>query len=132
MELALATDGPLATIRIAGVVKMSETGMLSDYLRVARENGAVRCVLDLSACRELPTTIMALLMRESSAFAAAGGALSLTGVGEQNPFLTEAVAESRFLHYRTVEEAIANERVRAAARPIDAAGTLPDNPALRG
>jgi hypothetical protein len=115
MELALATDGALATLRIVGVVRMTDTGMLADYLRVARENGAVRCILDLAECPELPTTIVSLLMREGGKFAEAGGALALSGVESQNPFLTDAVASSRFLHYRTLEEAYATERVRAVA-----------------
>src|SRR5262245_30070315 len=42
MELALSTDGPLATLRVLGAVKMADTSMLADYLRVARENGAIR------------------------------------------------------------------------------------------
>src|SRR5512143_4364217 len=115
MELALATDGGLATLRVIGIVRMTDIGMLGDYLRVARENGAIRCVLDLSECPELPTTIVSLLMREASRFAAAGGALALSGVGAQNPFLTDAVAAARFLHYRTLDEARATERVRAVA-----------------
>ena len=127
MELALTTDGPLATLRIIGTVQMSETQMLADYLRVARENGAVRCILDLSACSVLPTTIMALLMREGTRFAEAGGALSLSGVSDQNPFLTDAVAAARFLHYRTLEEACETERVRALAGRIDGGGAVPDN-----
>jgi hypothetical protein len=115
VELALATDGPLATLRVIGVVKMTDTAMLADYLRVARDNGAVRCVLDLAECPELPTTIVSLLMRDAARFAEAGGALSLSGVDAQNPFLTDAVAAARFLHYGTLEEARATERVRAVA-----------------
>ncbi|HKC25114.1 MAG TPA: hypothetical protein VKF32_10255 [Thermoanaerobaculia bacterium] len=120
MELALTTDGALATLRIVGVVRMNDTAMLADYLRVARENGAVRCVLDLADCPELPTTIVSLLMREAARFAEAGGALALSGVETQNPFLTDAVVSARFLHYRTLEEACATERVRAVASTPDA------------
>jgi hypothetical protein len=115
VELSLRTDGALATVRVTGKVTMADTAALSSYLRVARENGAVRCVLDLSECLELPTTIMAVLMRESASLAEAGGALSLCGVAQQNPFLTEAVASARFLHYRSLEEAWETERVRAIA-----------------
>jgi hypothetical protein len=115
VELALTTDGALATLRIVGTVRMSDIGMLEDYLRVARENGAIRCVLDLAECPELPTTIVSLLMREAARFAEAGGALALSGVESQNPFLTDAVVSARFLHYKTLDEARATERVRAAA-----------------
>jgi anti-anti-sigma regulatory factor len=130
MELALRTDGALAALRVVGKVLMSETGALSDYLRVARENGAVRCVVDLSECTELPTTIVAVLMREAAKLAEAGGALSLTGVRDQNPFLTEAVASSRFFHYRSAGEAWDTERVRAMATgpSADSSPSRPEAP----
>jgi len=132
VELSLRTDGALASLRVLGKVSMAETGMLSDYLRVARENGAVRCIVDLSACTELPTTIMAVLMREAARMAEAGGALSLTGVAGQNPFLTEAVAAARFFHYRTLEEAWDVERTKAAAGgSVDVVTTPAHNPAPR-
>jgi hypothetical protein len=115
MELALETSGALATLRVLGDVKMDETKTVAEYLRVARENGAIRCILDLSSCGALPTTALALLMRESALFAEAGGALSLSGVKHQNPFLTEAVASARFFHYATLEEACEKERLRALA-----------------
>jgi hypothetical protein len=115
MELALSTDGPLATLRVIGAVKMGDTAMLADYLKVARENGAVRCVLDLGDCSELPTTIVSVLSREAQRFVEAGGALALSGVEEQNPFLTDAVASARFLHYRSLAEAWASEKAKAHA-----------------
>jgi hypothetical protein len=89
--------------------------MLADYLKVARENGAVRCVLDLGDCSELPTTIVSVLSREAQRFVEAGGALALSGVEEQNPFLTDAVASARFLHYRSLAEAWASEKAKAHA-----------------
>lgn len=117
MELSLETDGALATLRVRGTVGMSETNALTEYLRVARENGAVRCILDFSGCRELPTTIVPVLLRESAKLGEAGGVLALSGVTNQNPFLAEAVGEGRFTHHRSVEEAIGSERARS---PIDA------------
>jgi anti-anti-sigma regulatory factor len=109
MELALTTDGTRATLRVLGRVSMAETAVLSEYLRVARENGAVRCVLDLAECSELPTTIVAVLQRESARLSEAGGALALTGVAEQNPFLRDAVTAERFLHFRSVDDAFAGD-----------------------
>ena len=100
---------------------LTEASTITEYLRVARENGALRCVVDLSSCTALPTTIVAVLMREQGRFAVAGGSLSLSGVGEQNPFLARSVEAGRFGHYRTAEEGIAAER-RAAGPPIDAPG----------
>ncbi|HPA52774.1 MAG TPA: hypothetical protein PLP50_14355, partial [Thermoanaerobaculia bacterium] len=97
----------------------TEASTITEYLRVARENGALRCVVDLSACTALPTTIVAVLMREQGRFATSGGTLALAGVGEQNPFLTQSVAAGRFGHYRTVEEGLAAER-RASGAPFDA------------
>ncbi|MEO7919671.1 MAG: hypothetical protein ABIT01_09430 [Thermoanaerobaculia bacterium] len=109
MELALTTDGTRATLRVLGRVSMAETTVLSEYLRVARENGAVRCIVDLTDCTELPTTIVAVLLRESGKLAEAGGGLALTGVAEQNPFLRDAVTAERFLHYRSADEAFAGD-----------------------
>lgn len=121
MELSLETDGALAALRVRGSVGMGETTALTEYLRVARENGAVRCVLDFSGCSELPTTIVPVLLREAAKLAEAGGVLALSGVTTQNPFLTEAVVEGRFAHYPSVEEAIGSERARSA---IDAPGPV--------
>ncbi len=125
MDLSLRTDGPLATIRVVGAVGLKETAGLADYLRVARENGAVWALVDLSECDELPTTIVALLVREGERFVAAGGSLGLTGVGAQNPFLADAVQSGRFPHFRTLEEAVAQGR---AAR-LPAAAPAPAGPA---
>jgi len=110
VELALQTDGVLAALRVIGAVSMGETHALSDYLRVARENGAVRCVVDFSSCTELPTTIVAVLMRESAKLAEAGGVLALSGLTGQNPFLEDAAVNSRFAIYRTLDEATEEER----------------------
>ena len=121
MELSLETDGAVAALRVRGDVTLTEASAITDYLRVARENGAHRCVVDLSACSSLPTTIVAVLMREQGRFAASGGSLALSGVGGQNPFLSQSVAAGRFGHYRTAEEGIAAER-RAASASIDAPG----------
>lgn len=110
MDLALETDGSFAVLRVTGRVPLGKTGTLSEYFRVARENGAVRCVLDLAGCEFLPTTIVAILSRESRAFAEAGGTLSLASVRTQNPFLVDAVAKGRFPHFRAVDEARAAER----------------------
>lgn len=120
MELALETDGPVASLRVAGSVSLGEAGALSEYLRVARENGAVRCIVDFSGCAWLPTTIVAVLLREAGRFAEAGGALSLSGVGNQNPFLAQAVSSGRFVHYRSADEAAAAERRGVEPRPVDA------------
>ena len=117
MELALTTDGTRAALRVLGRVSMAETTVLSEYLRVARENGAVRCVLDLAECTELPTTIVAVLLRESARLSEAGGALALTGVADQNPFLRDAVAAGRFLHYRCVEDAFSGDPNRTEKNP---------------
>lgn len=119
MDLSLETDGAVAALRVRGDVTLTEASTITEYLRVARENGALRCVVDLSACTALPTTIVAVLMREQGRFSVAGGALALTGVGGQNPFLSQSVAAGRFEHYRTAEEGIAAER-RAAGASIDA------------
>ena len=100
-------------MRVLGRVSMAETTVLSEYLRVARENGAVRCVLDLSGCSELPTTIVAVLLRESAKLSELGGALALTGVVDQNPFLRDAVAAERFLHFRSVEDAFSGDGARS-------------------
>ncbi len=121
MELSLETDGAVAALRVRGDVTLTEASTITEYLRVARENGALRCVVDLSACTSLPTTIVAVLMREQGRFGVAGGTLVLSGVGEQNPFLAQSVAAGRFGHYRTAEEWIAAER-RAAGGSIDAPG----------
>ena len=118
MELALTTDGARATLRVIGRVSMAETTVLSEYLRVARENGAVRCVLDLAGCSELPTTIVAVLLRESARLTEAGGALALTGVADQNPFLRDAVAAERFPHFLSIEEAFATDPIGVEKRQI--------------
>lgn len=115
MDLSLRTDGALATLRVVGAVALRETGALADYLRVARENGAVWAVVDLGDCSELPTTIVAVLSREAERFAAAGGSLGLCGVGAQNPFLTEAARDGRFPHFRSLEEAVAAGRAARLA-----------------
>ena len=117
MELSLETDGAVAAIRVKGPVSMAETAALSDYLRVARENGALRCIVDLADCSWLPTTIVPLLLREAGAFSRSGGALSLSGVADQNPFLRQAVTSGRLGAYRTFDEASAGER---RAVPVDA------------
>lgn len=119
MELSLETDGALAVLKVIGPVTMAESNALSDYLKVARENGAIRCLLDLSECTDLPTTIVPLLGREAAQLAAAGGTLALACVDVQNPFLTQAVAGGKFVHYRTREEAIAIERGKVL-RLVDA------------
>ncbi len=119
MELALETDGTLAILRVIGPVSMAETNALSEYLRVARENGAIRCLVDLAECTDMPTTIVPLLTREAAKLAEAGGALALASVDVQNPFLAQAVNSGKFLHYRTREEALAIERSRAI-RVVDA------------
>ena len=119
MELSLETDGIVAALRVRGEVTLTEASTITEYLRVARENGALRCVVDLSSCTSLPTTIVAVLMREQGRFSVAGGGLALSGVGGQNPFLAQSVAAGRFDHHRTVEEGIAAER-RAAGASIDA------------
>ena len=110
VELSLETDGPVAAVRVSGSVTLAEAASLSDYLRVARENGAVRGIVDLSACPSLPTTIIPVLIREADRFAEAGGALSLCGVRGQNPFLSQLVTKGRFGHYRSIEEARTVER----------------------
>lgn len=123
MELALATDGRIASLRIVGRVAMTETSMLTDYLRVARDNGAVRCILDFASCSEAPTTIFSVLMREAELFREAGGALILSGVrGEQNPFLAQSVESGRFPHYHSLEEAERVERARAGDETVDRVG----------
>ncbi len=124
MELSLETDGALAVLRVIGPVSMAETNALSEYLRVARENGAVRCLLDFSECTDLPTTIVPVLLREAGKLAEAGGTLALACVDVQNPFLTQAVQAGRFLHYRTREEGLALERSRNL-RVVDAPRTQP-------
>ena len=110
MDLSLRTDGDLATLRVLGEVGVGQTAALADYLRVARENGAVRAVVDLSDCSTLPTTVLPLLLREAELFASAGGSLGLCGVGPQNPFLSDAVREGRFAHFRSLDEAAAAGR----------------------
>lgn len=125
MELALTTDGTRATLRVLGRVSMGETTVLSEYLRVARENGAVRCVVDFSDCLELPTTIVAVLLRESARLTEAGGGLALTGVVDQNPFLRDAVTAERFLHFRTAEEANALQSGPEGNRPAPIPPGLP-------
>jgi anti-anti-sigma regulatory factor len=119
VELSLETDGQVAALRVRGDVTLTEASTITEYLRVARDNGALRCVVDLASCSSLPTTIVAVLMREQGRFSVAGGALALSGVGEQNPFLTQSVAAGRFDQYHTVEEGIAAQR-RAAGARIDA------------
>ena len=115
MEMSLKTDGTVAALRVSGPVRLDEVANLSEYLRVARENGAVRCIVDFSECGDLPTPVMAVLFRESTRFQEAGGGLAVSGVTRQNPFLAEAVATCRLQHYRTVEEAWAAERGRDVA-----------------
>lgn len=124
MELSLETDGALAVVRVIGPVSMAETNALSEYLRVARENGATRCLVDFSECTDLPTTIVPLLTREAAKLTEAGGALVLSCVDVQNPFLAQAVSAGRFVHYRTREEALALERSRAV-RVVDGPRTQP-------
>ncbi len=124
VELALETDGVLAVVRVIGPVSMGETNALSEYLRVARENGAIRCLVDLSECTDLPTTIVPMLGREAAKLAEAGGSLALACVDVQNPFLTEAVTKGKFIHYRTREEGLALERSKAV-RLVDAPRAQP-------
>jgi len=121
VELSLETDGAIAALKVRGDVTLTEASTITEYLRVARENGALRCVVDLTSCTALPTTIVAVLMREQGRFATVGGTLVLSGVAEQNPFLAQSVAAGKFGHYRTVEEGIAAER-RAAGATFDAPG----------
>ncbi len=121
MEIGLRTDGKLAALKVSGDVAMADTGALSSYIGVARENGAVRCILDLAGCSSLPTTILALLMREAQKLADAGGVLVLSGVGEQNPFLAQAVTSGKFPHYRTVEQAWEAEALRAVEGDVPTA-----------
>jgi anti-anti-sigma regulatory factor len=121
MEISLRTDGRLAALKLSGDVGMGDTAALSSYLGVARENGAVRCILDLAACTNVPTTILALLMREAQKLADAGGVLVLSGVGEQNPFLAQAVTSGKFPHYRTVDQAWEAETRKAAEGDVPAA-----------
>ena len=71
MELSLETDGAIAALRVRGDVTLTEASTITEYLRVARENGALRCVVDLSACISLPTTIVAVTPRDASFRAAA-------------------------------------------------------------
>ena len=118
MEMSLKTDGAVAALRVTGPVRMDEVASLSEYLRVARENGAVRCIVDFTESGDLPTPVMAVLFRESARFQDAGGGLAVSGVTNQNPFLAEAVATSRLQHYRSVEEAWAAERGRDAAARV--------------
>lgn len=121
VDLSLRTDGDLATLRVLGEVGVGQTAALADYLRVARENGAVRAVVDLTDCSRLPTTVLPLLLREAERFASAGGSLGLCGAGPQNPFLADAVRDGRFAHFRSVEEAA--QAGRAARLPAaDAPG----------
>lgn len=120
MDLSLETDGPVAALRVLGTVSLGEAGAVSDYLRVARENGAVRCIVDFSGCSWLPTTIVPVLQREAASLRQVGGGLSLTGVGNQNPFLSQAVSAGRFVHYRSAAEAMAAERREVeATRRVD-------------
>lgn len=121
MDLSLRTDGPLAHIRVVGTVGISETGGLLEYLRVARENGSILAVIDFSDCTQLPTTIVPILVREALAFNDMGGSMSLTGLRGQNPFLMTAVAENRFVHYRSFEEASAQERHKLKVSAVPAA-----------
>lgn len=121
MEISLRTDGKLAALKIGGDVSMADTGALSSYIGVARENGAVRCIVDLGACSTLPTTILALLMREAQKLTDAGGVLVLSGVGEQNPFLAQAVTSGKFPHYRTVDQAWEAESRIAAGGDVSPA-----------
>ena len=55
--LSSAPDG---TLYIADLYRgiIEHRISITEYLRVARENGALRCVVDLSACVSLPTTIV--------------------------------------------------------------------------
>jgi anti-anti-sigma regulatory factor len=112
VRLSLETDGPLAALRVAEAMAIAETETLAGYLRVARENGAVRCLIDFSECTQAPTTLLPLLLRETATFRNAGGALVLTGVRDQNPFLAEAVASEKLTHLPSFDEAIAKERAR--------------------
>jgi hypothetical protein len=128
MDLSLRTDGPVAHIRVVGAVAIGETGTLLEYLRVARENGSVLAVLDFSECNQLPTTIVPILVREALAFQDLGGSLSLTGLRGQNPFLMHAVAEARFVHYRSFEEASAHEKHRLKSSQTPQPPTTPAPP----
>lgn len=125
MEISLQTDGAVASLRIIGAVSGGETASLSEYLRVARENGAVKCLVDLTECTELPTTILPLLTREAAKLAEAGGALGLCGVRRQNPFLLQAVEAGKFPHFATLAEASMSEAFQPSRPPIDAPGAVP-------
>ncbi len=118
MDLSLNTDGPVAHLRIIGSVGIGETGSVVEYLKVARENGSVRAIIDLTDCAQLPTTIIPILMRETRQFELLGGSLTLTGLRSQNPFLNTLVSESRFVHYRNFEEASASERLKAKVQAV--------------
>lgn len=119
VDLSLRTDGELATVRVLGAVAVGQTAALADYLRVARENGAVHALVDLSSCTAVPTSLLPLLAREAERFATSGGSLGLCGVGPQNPFLLDAVREGRFPHFRSLDEAVAAGR--AARLPAEGA-----------
>ena len=115
MEISLETDGPVALVRVAGEAAHADGPSIAQYLRVARENGAVRAVVDLSACPAVATTVVSILLREGSALAGAGGGLSLCGLSSQNPFLRGAVDEGRLRNYRSFDEGAAAERRLACA-----------------
>ena len=114
MEIALETDGPVALVRVTGEAAHADRVSLGQYLRVARENGAVRAIVDLSLCPSVTTTVVSLLLNEAAAFAAAGGALTLAGVDDQNPFLLRAVEDGTLRHHRTVAEGAEAERKLAS------------------
>jgi len=114
MEIALETDGPVALVRVTGEAAHRDRTSIRQYLQVARENGAVRAVVDLSACPWVATTVVSLLLNEAAAFAGAGGALTLTGVVDQNPLLRNAVEDGRLRNHRSLAEGAAAERRLAA------------------
>ena len=116
MEIALETDGPVALVRVTGDAAHADRASLGQYLQVARENRAVRAIVDLSQCPSVATTVVSLLLSEAAAFAAAGGALTLTGLDEQNPFLRKAVEDGTLRHHRTLAEGAAAERKLASGR----------------
>lgn len=121
MEISLESDGTVALLRVGGEAAHADGPAIGQYLRVARENGALRAVVDLSSCPSLTTTVVSVLLREAAAFAGAGGALSVTGVSGQNPFLGRAVDEGTLRHHRSLQEGAAEERRLAAAAAAAAA-----------
>lgn len=120
MEISLETDGPVALLRVCGEVGAEDADALSSYLEVARRNGAVRAVLDLSSCTTMATTVCSRLLREKGLSEAAGGGIALCGVSDQNTFLSRAVAEGTFRNHPSLGE---GARAARSAAPGEADGS---------